>query len=235
MIAANFPSVASGQGQVHEPFSLAVLLPRLFLSQAYRELGAARLFEQGGALTPDDAAREELAEHAAEEREHLEAVVGVWRDFSGEPQIDLHARIEAHLATRPLPIARGWIDLVMARLLFDRAGFVQLREVEDCSYQPYAELCRRIVAQEAGHLRSGEQALIEWCAGGERCAEAQVAFDRWMPVSLLAFGRSGTAASQAAIALGLKRRDPEAVRQDFLAAAWSALRAAGLKVSEAAT
>jgi hypothetical protein len=105
--------------------------------QAYRELGAARLFEAGHALAPDPATRRLIAAHAAEERAHYRAVLAVWAAFAGSDEGAAAARAEAHLADNPLPAAHSWSELAMAQFLFDRAGLWQLREYQCCRYVPY--------------------------------------------------------------------------------------------------
>jgi 1,2-phenylacetyl-CoA epoxidase catalytic subunit len=205
------------------------LLARLLRSQAYRELGAARLFEDGARFAPDEAAARELAGHAAEERAHLEAVLAVWAGLTGRPPEALRAESAARLAERPLPAPTGWIDLAMARFLYDRAGFWQLREYEACAYAPYRALVREIIAEEHEHQEAGAAAVVALSVSAAGPAEAQAAFTRWLRPALLSFGRPGSPASAEAIAFGLKRRDPAAVLADFVADVGPTVRAAGLR------
>lgn len=60
-------------------------------------------------------------------------------------------------------------------------------------------------------------------------AQAQAAFERWLRVALLSFGRPGSRASERAIALGLKRDDPATVMCDFVADVRAAVWDAGLQ------
>ncbi len=191
------------------------LLPRLFRSQAYRELGTARLFEQGIELAPDPDNRERLAHHAREERAHYAAVMDLWSSWARRAVADLEVSVEERLRAKPLPPAVRWLDLAMARFLFDRAGYRQLAEYDTCAFVPYRELTRRIVAEEKDHFAAGAGALTELAAAAEPRV-AQETFERWLHPALLSFGRSNSAASRQAIALGLKRRDPAAVVQDFI-------------------
>lgn len=204
----------------------AGLLERLFLSQAYRELGAARLFEAGAALAPDRRAHDEICAQAREEREHLGAVIALWSELAGRDRAALERVVAARLDERPLPTPGAWLDLAMARLLYDRAGHWQLREYQDCSCRPYAALARRILGEETRHQESGARAVVDLCRAA--ASEAQATFARWLRPALLSFGRPGSAASAQAIALGLKRRDPGAVMQDFVDDVRPIIVAAGL-------
>ncbi|MEA2696144.1 MAG: hypothetical protein QOI66_415, partial [Myxococcales bacterium] len=78
---------------------------RLLQGQAYRELGAARLFEGGLSLAPDERGRRLITAHAAEERAHYGAVVAVWSRFSGVSTTEIEARAEERLSRHPLPPA----------------------------------------------------------------------------------------------------------------------------------
>ncbi len=196
------------------------MIQRIFLSQAYRELGAARLFENALPFAPDVRAHAELKRQATEERAHLEAVMGLWGDLQPGPLMPL---VEERLRARPLPAVGSWLDVVLARLLYDRAGLWQLREYVDCSHGPYAALARRIVADEERHVD----------AGGLD-ARAQPRFEHWLRAALLSFGRPGSAASQRAIELGLKRRDPAEVIRDFVDDVRPYVREAGLSFPPAA-
>ena len=89
------------------------LLDKILRAQAYRELGAARLFEGAHArgLAPDNERQNELRAHAAEEREHLDRVLGVWALATGQPRHELMFRAEARLRERPLPDVETWFDV----------------------------------------------------------------------------------------------------------------------------
>jgi 1,2-phenylacetyl-CoA epoxidase catalytic subunit len=203
------------------------LLLSIFRSQAYRELGAVRLFEAGLALAPDLSARRELTGHARDERAHLDGVLSLWCGRTGRPRDELLAECQARLDARPLPAPSTWLDLAMARLLYDRAGHWQLREYLACSFAPYAALVRAIVAEEAAHEDAGARAVLALVGPAVR-AEAQAAFERWLRPALLSFGRPGSAASLEAIRLGLKARMPEQVLHDFVADVHPIARAVGL-------
>lgn len=206
---------------------LAALLPRLFRSQAYRELGSARLFEAGLPFAPDPAVGTQLAAHAAEERHHHAAVMALWTTWSRQPAPILDAQVEDHLATHPLPVAHSWLDLAMARFLFDRAGAWQLREYQQCAFVPYQKLAKEILADEDDHMTAGVRDVEILAASANDRHAAHEVFSHWLRPALLSFGRPGSPASQRAVALGLKRRDPASVMQDFIDDIRPGVKAAG--------
>lgn len=219
--------MSADEGQAPGSAGASELLIRIFRSQAYRELGAVRLFEAGVSVAPDETARLELLGHAQEERAHLDRVLSLWSGYAGRSMADLLVECQARLGARPLPTPVAWLDLAMARLLYDRAGHWQLREYLACAFAPYAALARSIVAEEVGHEDAGARAVVALVGPRSRAA-AQDAFERWLRPALLSFGRPGSAASAAAIRLGLKARAPEAVMRDFVTDVGPIARAAGL-------
>lgn len=205
------------------------LLDKILRAQAYRELGAARLFEGAHArgLAPDNERQNELRAHAAEEREHLDRVLGVWALATGQPRHDLMARAEARLWERPLPDVETWFDVSLARFLYDRAGFWQLQEYTESVFLPHRDLARTIVEDEREHQDVGAKELLSCVQVGEPIAH-HPAVTRWMTTALLSFGRQDSTPSRRAIELGLKKRDPAAVRGDFMASITPTLNEAGL-------
>ena len=45
----------------------------------------------------------------------------------------------------------SWFELAMAQFLFDRGGFWQLKEYEQCSFLPYRDVIGKIIDEEAAH------------------------------------------------------------------------------------
>jgi hypothetical protein len=190
---------------------------RMLRSQAYRERGAAELFEAALPLAPDARWRGLLEGHVREEREHYAGVRSLWSRTFARPEAELDAWVTSRLAERPLPPVTTWLELAMALFLFDRAGRWQLSEYLASSFEPYRDLVCAIVEDELGHEDAGAQLVVALCSapGADRAA-AQAAFERWLAVSLLSFGRPGGEGNAFAIAAGLKRRDSADVERDFL-------------------
>jgi 1,2-phenylacetyl-CoA epoxidase catalytic subunit len=188
------------------------LVVQLLRSQAYRELGAARLFGHGLQWVPAKWLKF-IAWHTTEEVEHYLSVARAHQELTGE---SVEPWVEQRLASRPIPSAGSWLELAMAQFLYDRAGLWQLKEYGECAYVPYRQLASRIIEDEQGHQSLGEQIVSELCGSAKDLAPAQGLFERWLRIALLSFGRPGSPGNAEAIATGLKRRDSAEVMRDFL-------------------
>src|SRR6266498_4024444 len=133
------------------------------------------------------------------------------------------------LAGKPVPFAESWIELAMAQFLFDRGGFWQLREYEECSFVPYRDVVQKIVKEEAGHQSLGEKIVVEQCQTGRYDELKQDLFEKWLRLGLLSFGRPGMAGNRYAIEQGLKKRDSADCMKDFVGDIRPAVHAAGLR------
>ena len=220
-------------GATHPRYRATV--DRLLRGQAWRERGAAELFEAALPLVPAGRWRAIIEGHVREERAHYARVVEVWSTAFGEPPAELDAWVTARLAERPLPRVGSFLELSMAQFLFDRAGRWQLSEYLSSSFLPHRALARAIVDEERGHEDTGARLVVELgAAPGADHAAAQAAFDRWLEIALLSFGRPGGDGNAFAIAAGLKRRDSGEVARAFLDDVAPTARAAGLAVRDRA-
>jgi rubrerythrin len=224
------PKGATGGG-AEDPRYLATV-DRLLRSQAYRERGAAQLFEAGLALVPagDSRWQRVIARHVQEERTHYARVAAVWSQAMEQPVSELDRWVSYRLRDQPWPLLKSWLELAMAQFLFDRAGYWQLSEYVDSTFVPYRALAREIIADERRHQETGAQLIIELCGvpGADRVA-AQATFALWLRVALLSFGRPGGEGNRYAIAAGLKRRDSAEVMRDFVDDVRPNVHAAGLE------
>lgn len=201
-------------------------LTQMMESQAYRELAAAQMFGYGLQFVPQLKWLKFLTWHIREEMEHYEAVVKMYRKFTGESVED---RVNARLKEKPVPFAQSWFELAMAQFLYDRGGFWQLREYEECSYAPYREVIRKIIKEERGHQDLGEKIVVDLCRSGDSDNRKQEAFEKWLRLGMLSFGRPNTPGNRYAVEQGLKKRDSGEVMQDFLDDIKPAVRAGGLR------
>jgi 1,2-phenylacetyl-CoA epoxidase catalytic subunit len=202
---------------------------RLLRSQAWRERGAAELFEAALPLVPAGRWRAIVEGHVREERAHYARVVELWATTFGGAPADLDAWVTARLAAQPLPRVASFLELAMAQFLFDRAGRWQISEYLTSSFLPYRALAHAIVDEERGHEDTGARLVVELCAApGVDRATAQAAFDRWLAIALLSFGRAGGEGNAFAIAAGLKGRDSSEVTRAFLEDIAPTAAAAGL-------
>jgi 1,2-phenylacetyl-CoA epoxidase catalytic subunit len=207
------------------------MIVQLMQSQAYRELAAAHMFGYGLRFVPDRWLRF-MVWHIREEAEHYEAVATMYKDFTGE---DVEPAVRRRLAGHPVPMAESWMELAMAQFLYDRGGFWQLKEYEQCSFVPYRGVIQKIVKEEAGHQGLGEKIVVEHCRSGAYDDVKQPLFEKWLRIGLLSFGRPGTPGNRFAIEHGIKKRDSGECVKDFVADIRPAVAAAGLRFPDPGT
>jgi 1,2-phenylacetyl-CoA epoxidase catalytic subunit len=198
---------------------------QMMQSQAYRELAAAQMFGFGLQFVPELKWLKFMTWHIREEMEHYEDVVKMYAAFTGE---SVEPVVQKRLADKPIDFAQSWYELAMAQFLYDRGGFWQLKEYEDCSFEPYQRTIQKIIKEEKGHQALGERIVVELTRAGGHDAEKKAVFDKWLRQGLLSFGRPGTDGAKYAIEVGLKKRDPGAVMQDFIDDIKPAVKACGL-------
>ncbi len=188
-------------------------LVQMMQSQAYRELAAAQMFGFGLQFVPELRWLKFMTWHIREEMEHYEDVAKMYRDFTGE---SVEPVVHARLKQRPIEFAQSWYELAMAQFLYDRGGFWQLKEYEGCTFLPYQKVIKKIIKEEHGHQSLGERIVVELTRSGQFEAEKPRAFEKWLRQGLLSFGRPATEGAKYAIDVGIKKRDPGAVMQDFI-------------------
>jgi 1,2-phenylacetyl-CoA epoxidase catalytic subunit len=199
---------------------------QMMQSQAYRELAAAQMFGFGLQFVPELRWLKFMTWHIREEMEHYEDVVKMYALFTGE---SVEPSVRARLAERPIEFAQSWYELAMAQFLYDRGGFWQLKEYEECSFEPYQRTIQKIIKEEKGHQALGERIVVELTRSGAFDEIKKPIFEKWLRQGLLSFGRPGTDGAKYAIEVGLKKRDPGAVMQDFVDDIKPAVKACGLQ------
>lgn len=204
---------------------MVATLTQMMESQAYRELAAAQMFGFGLRFVPELRSLKFMSWHIREELGHYEAVVGMYRAFTGE---SVEPRVNARLAGRPIELADSWFELAMAQFLFDRGGYWQLREYSSCVFLPYRATVAVILEEEAGHQAFGERLVVELCRGGEFQQVKQAHFEKWLRQGMLSFGRPDTEGDRYAVDVGLKKRSAALVMHDFVDDIKPAVKACGL-------
>jgi hypothetical protein len=196
-------------------------------SQAWRELSAAHLFGHGLRFVPDLKTLKFISWHIQEETEHYAVVAKLYEDYAGE---SLEPWVNAKLATGPIPMAGSLLELAVAQWLYDRGGFWQLREYEESSWRPYAEVVGRIVSQEKGHQDHGQRIALPLIAAEKDRAKAQAVFEDWLRQGLICLGRPHSEGNRYAVSVGLKKRDSSECIKDYVADILPAVREAGLRL-----
>lgn len=206
-------------------------LVQMMQSQAYRELAAAQMFGYGLQYVPEYKWLKFMTWHIQEEMEHYGDVVKMFAEFTGE---SVEPWVHARLRERPIEFAQSWYELAMAQFLYDRGGFWQLREYEECSFTPYRKVIHKIMDEEKGHQALGEKIVVQLTRTGKFEEVKQAGFEKWLRQGLLSFGRPNTDGARYAIEVGLKKRDPGAVMQDFIDDIKPAVKACGLRFPDMA-
>jgi ring-1,2-phenylacetyl-CoA epoxidase subunit PaaA len=200
---------------------------QMMRSQAWRELSAAHLFGAGLALVPDLKTLKFISWHIQEETEHYAVVARLYEEHAGE---SLEAWVNAKLATRPVPMAGSLLELGVAQWLYDRGGFWQLREYEESSWRPYAEVVSKIVREEKGHQEHGQRIAVPLLRAERDRDRAQAVFDAWLRQGLICLGRPHSEGNRYAVSVGLKRRDSAECIKDYVRDILPAVREAGLRL-----
>jgi 1,2-phenylacetyl-CoA epoxidase catalytic subunit len=200
-------------------------LVQMMQSQAYRELAAAQMFGFGLQFVPELRWLKFMTWHIREEMEHYEDVVKMYAEVTGE---SVEPPVNERLRQRPIEFAQSWYELAMAQFLYDRGGFWQLKEYEECSFLPYRKTIEKIIKEEKGHQALGERIVVELTGTGAHERDKQPIFEKWLRQGLLSFGRPGTDGARYSISVGLRKRDPGPVMQDFIDDIKPAVKACGL-------
>ena len=96
----------------------------------------------------------------------------------------------------------------MAQFLYDRGGFWQLKEYEECSFLPYRKTIQKIIKEEKGHQALGERIVVELTRTGAVRRREAALFEKWLRQGLLSFGRPDTDGARYAIGSGSRSATP---------------------------
>src|SRR3954471_8054955 len=152
-------------------------LEQMMKSQAYRELAAARMFGHGLQYVDESKWLKFMVWHIGEETEHYLAVARMYEKFTGG---SVETWVNDRLKEKPVPFATSWFELAMAQFLYDRGGFWQLQEYDDCAFVPYRKCIEKIIAEEKGHQALGERIVVELCRSGKFEQQKQKDFTTWL-------------------------------------------------------
>jgi ring-1,2-phenylacetyl-CoA epoxidase subunit PaaA len=202
------------------------LVTRLLESQGYRELVAVDILASAIRLAPtlDDKAL--LLHQAHEELEHFEALSGLYEKLGGG---DLFEVVRHRLSEVPEP--SSWLEAVVVESLFCRAGRFHLREHQSPSYAPYADIVKRILAEEEEHLTAADGVLRDLCWDDPaNVRSAQVHLERWLRPSVLSFCLPDVALGRRMPELALEARESQAVVRDYLRDVGGLAAACGLRM-----
>jgi len=126
----------------------------------------------------------------------------------------------------------SWGDVAVFHCLNDRVGRYQLEEFVNCSYGPLARVAPKMIQEENFHVTTGTAHVAELCKTPEGRREAQEKVNIWYPLALDMFGHAESKRSLRYIEYGLKRRQNEEQRQQYIAETNPILEKLGLQVPD---
>lgn len=148
-------------------------------------------------------------------------------------RLDRDAAVGAERTTTDMRLAvfnyplKDWSDAVVMNLLMGLAVGVQMPEYAMISYQPMAEVIRRIAPVEAHHTELAAEGIAKLMAGDN--AEAlQDSVDYWTPRVALSFGNEKSSRFVALRSMGLRHHKNSELRTRWNAEAKSAVTGLGL-------
>jgi 1,2-phenylacetyl-CoA epoxidase catalytic subunit len=86
----------------------------------------------------------------------------------------------------------GWVDGVVMNMLMGRATMIQLEDLAQGSYQPFADALAEIVLVETRHAGYGVEGLDAALAAGYDPVAAQASVNYWHPRVAATFGRAAS-------------------------------------------
>jgi len=182
-------------------------LIRLMVVFVDSEMAGAAGFADHINCAPGMRERATAARIVSEKFAHAEVVLALLARFGVDPELYVRSHPWQARLDRALDLGNrraggdkrlnvfhypleGWVDAVAMNMLMGRASAIQLEDLLECSYLPFAEALRHIVPREIAHARLGEAGLRRTIEhdGQRLAAAAAVAY--WYPRVAATFGRS---------------------------------------------
>lgn len=210
-------------------------LLRLIASFVDSELAASAGFAETINDAPGIKSRIAAARIVLEKADHAEQVLAVMADFGVDTaryegvypwaaRVERDADIGAmrqggdmRLSVFHYPL-EGWVDAVVMNVLQGLAAKVQLAEMSKVSYQPLADVFRKIAPVEARHAELGLEGLaqIAQTEAGRAAAEASITY--WRPRVAAGFGAARSDRYERLAKHGLRHTTNEAMLAEWTAA-----------------
>lgn len=103
----------------------------------------------------------------------------------------------------------GWVDAVVMNILMGRATMIQLEDLAQGSYQPFADALAEIIPVETRHAGYGVEGLDAALGNGYDPVAAQASVNYWHPRVAATFGRATSEHAETYRKYGLRRRANE--------------------------
>ncbi|HVB10465.1 MAG TPA: 1,2-phenylacetyl-CoA epoxidase subunit PaaA [Bacillota bacterium] len=173
---------------------------------------------------------------------HAQLILRVAEDLGAPLHRTREAMMEDLIAGRakyhnvfhyPVP---SWADVGVIAWLVDGAAVITQGALLDCSYGPYGRILERICAEEAVHIRHGEDIILSLASGDAAHRQSlQDALNRWWRPLLHFFGPPDELSHAAPLyRYGMRKQTNEELRQKFLGRVIPQIRAVGLDLPDPA-
>ncbi|MES1940956.1 ring-oxidation complex protein 1 in the phenylacetic acid catabolism pathway [Salinisphaera sp. T5B8] len=207
-------------------------LLRLMSSFVDSELAGSAGFADSINWAPGIKERIAASRIVLEKADHAERVLDLMSDFGTDKALYNNAHNWSARASRDADIdparqggdmrlsvfhypLENWTDAVVMNVLMGLATVVQLEELRECSYAPFAEVVRAVLPREQRHMELGFEGLDRIVANeqGRQLAKACVAY--WYPRVAETFGSAQSERFTRLARMGLRHTTNEELR-----AAW---------------
>lgn len=128
---------------------------------------------------------------------------------------------------------QGWVDAVVMNLLMGQATIIQLEELIQGSYQPYADALAEILPIETRHAELGEEGLRVILGRGHDRNDVQASINYWYKRVADTFGSSSSDRYSQSQRYGLRQAGREELIRHWKNAVHSVLRDFGLGIPAA--
>ena len=188
------------------------LITKMLGSHAYREKLAAERYKQAVDLSPTPGDRKYLNHIVEEETDHYRGCLRV----AGELDIDLESQVNARMLLDPpgIPPFEGWLDVLLAHSLNDRAGYHVITGLVGSKVSAYARLALEIVSEEQAHGEHGAASLLEYyplCDDARKKDKLVTHID----AAIRCLGKPSSKNDAKAIKMGLKTKSSSQVISEF--------------------
>jgi ring-1,2-phenylacetyl-CoA epoxidase subunit PaaA len=183
---------------------------------------------------PDPRSRMRMAKFFAEEVKHGYTF---WRIAKGLG-VELTARYfreakrKRQEAFDHIGSVEDWTELAIVNTLTDRMGVFVFKDMEDCTYRPWAAVSSWVARDEVGHTSLGYANLRDQIINHGELERAQQHLEKWYPMALDMFGRSDSSRQWRYVAWGIKRSGNEELRLRYVEEVNPLLEQLGLDVPD---
>jgi ring-1,2-phenylacetyl-CoA epoxidase subunit PaaA len=128
---------------------------------------------------------------------------------------------------------RTWADVGIIAWLVDAAAIVSQQALRDSSYAPYARTMRKICWEESVHIMHGRDVVLTLMNGTDaQRAMVQEALDRWWGPLMQMHGPPTDPAKDKDLHWGIKSKNNEQLRQEFLSIYVPRILELGLRIPD---